>query len=93
LTNVHKHAYATTAWIVLELVQGEAPAVRLTIHDNGRGLNGTSASNGFGLAGLAERAAQIHGTMHLYASPHGGNALSVTVPVEQSVLTPTIEPA
>jgi signal transduction histidine kinase len=92
LTNVHKHANATTAWIVLEFVQYEAPAVRLTIHDNGRGLNGTSAPSGYGLAGLAERAAQVHGSMQLYPSPHGGSALSVTVPTGQSVPTPITEP-
>ena len=35
LTNVQKHAHASAAWIQLELIHGDAPSVRLTIHDNG----------------------------------------------------------
>ena len=93
LTNIQKHAGATQAWIFLDLAQvdsqveqahGEraaAPAVRLTVHDDGRGPNGGAVSDGFGLAGLAERAAQANGAVRFQASPYGGSALSVTLPL------------
>jgi signal transduction histidine kinase len=93
LTNVQKHAHATAAWITLGIVEDAVtatPTVQLVVHDNGRGLatNGDTP-RGFGLAGLAERAAQHDGTMHLAASPYGGYALTVTLPFALSLTQPT----
>jgi signal transduction histidine kinase len=95
LTNVQKHAAATTAWIIIDLAskldnqderdnQEQSPTVQLTVHDNGRGMAESSPPSGFGLRGLAERAAQVNGTFDIQASPYGGTALSVTVAADQS---------
>jgi signal transduction histidine kinase len=92
LTNVQKHAHASAAWIQLELTSETPPAVRLIIHDNGfgfqaagnHGSDDSAQSRSFGLAGLAERAAQSNGTVRLGASLHGGSALVVTVPIEEA---------
>jgi signal transduction histidine kinase len=98
LTNIQKHARATAAWIQLELSQEPMPTLDLTIHDNGAGIDAvekeeTSNGRGFGLAGLAERAAQANGILRLAASPYGGTALCVTLPVNQSPLIQSAEPS
>ncbi len=83
LTNVQKHADATHAWIHLDFTQDKQPTVRLTVHDNGVGVRQEAEAPGFGLAGLAERAAHMDGTIRLEASPYGGSALSIILPIEQ----------
>ncbi len=76
LTNVRKHAGATSARVLLRF---GADSVCLEVSDDGRGLPGAAAS-GFGLLGLRERAARLGGRLEFAATPGGGTTLLVEVP-------------
>jgi signal transduction histidine kinase len=76
LTNVRKHADATSARVLLRF---GADTVCLEVRDDGRGLPGTPAQ-GFGLLGLRERAARLGGRLDVAAAPDGGTTLLVEVP-------------
>jgi two-component system, NarL family, sensor kinase len=66
LANIVRHARATRAEI---LVEGAAGVARLTISDNGRGIEpGARAAGGMGLGGLAERLEFVGGTMRIESS-------------------------
>ncbi|MCO1659401.1 sensor histidine kinase [Pseudonocardia humida] len=76
LTNVRKHSRATHAGLVLEFADG---VVRVEVHDDGAGAAGT-ASEGFGLVGLRERAARLGGRLDLDTAPGEGCTLAMEVP-------------
>lgn len=76
LTNVHKHAQATHAWVALKST-GEH--VALTVRDDGRGPQG--GEGGFGLRGLHERAAHLGGGVRFGHAPEGGSLLEVDLPL------------
>lgn len=76
LTNVQKHASASSATVTLTY----APAdVQIEVRDNGTGAG--AASNGFGLAGLRERAGQLGGEASTGTPDNGGFVLDVRLPV------------
>jgi signal transduction histidine kinase len=77
LTNVARHAAATTVWVSLQRVGGDA---RLRVGDDGVGVAGPPA-RGSGLLGVAERVAALGGRWHLGPRPGGGTLLEVTLPV------------
>ncbi|MGN6502380.1 MAG: sensor histidine kinase [Pseudolysinimonas sp.] len=83
LTNVAKHAEATTASVTVSFDGG----VRLVIADDGRG--GAVATEGHGLAGLAERVHGLGGTLEV-TSPEGGPT-TVTAHLPASVEAPPVE--
>lgn len=60
LTNIHKHAQATT--VNIDLLQQEG-FVRLMIEDNGKGFDPTQNTTGFGLQGMKERIASLYGQL------------------------------
>jgi signal transduction histidine kinase/Skp family chaperone for outer membrane proteins len=75
LTNVHRHAQATSvdAWLARHDRE-----LALTIQDNGRGLPAGVIENfeagmasGVGLAGMRERLAEFGGKLHVESSPSG----------------------
>lgn len=76
LTNVRKHAQATSARLVLDYT-GPA-AVRLEVRDDGVGI--AVVDSGFGLLGVRERAAQAGGKVSLKSASGRGSTLSVEVP-------------
>lgn len=84
LTNVHRHAQATTVDVWLARHDHE---VVLSIQDNGRGLppgaiedfEGGMAS-GVGLAGMRERLAEFGGKLHVESS-HSGTIVNASIPV------------
>jgi signal transduction histidine kinase len=84
LTNVHRHAQATTVDICLVLEDHQAV---LKIHDNGKGLpagviEGFKAgmASGVGLGGMRERLAEFGGNLEVESSP-GGTTVRAGVPV------------
>jgi signal transduction histidine kinase len=77
LTNVRKHAEATTATVVLDY--GREDLVRLEVRDDGRGMNGNE-DGGFGLVGLRERMAGIGGQVSVDTTAGRGLTLTVEVP-------------
>ena len=77
LTNVRKHAGATTARLIAHY--GEDGAVRLEVHDDGRGT-GDARGTGFGLLGLRERAERLGGRLDVESSAGAGTTLRMEVP-------------
>ncbi len=85
LTNVRKHARASRVDLTLDY--RDPMQVSLEICDNGVGLTGNSASPGFGLLGLEERARQLGGHVATRSAAGEGYCLTVTL------FTSTSEPA
>jgi len=78
LTNVRKHAAATRTAVVLDFRDDDH--VRLEVRDDGRGL-AEEPADGFGLAGLRERMANVGGRLSLGSTPtEGVTTLVVEVP-------------
>jgi len=85
LTNISKHAAATTVSIILD----ERPSfVQLTVEDNGCGFELADpfvieeGRRKFGLIGLRERLAHIGGSVQIESTPGGGTSFFVRVPLE-----------
>ena len=79
VTNIGRHADATSASVAISTGGG---VCRLRIIDNGRGIDGTSASaSGMGLTNLRRRAETLRGTMAIETPDHGGTELIWQVPV------------
>jgi signal transduction histidine kinase len=76
LTNVRKHAQATSAALTLDYSRPEQ--VRLHVRDDGVGL--AAISGGFGLLGVRERADHVGGRMSVESLPGKGSELVVEVP-------------
>jgi signal transduction histidine kinase len=82
LTNVGKHAAdATEAVVVAEAVEGE---LHLKVSDNGRGQTHRPAggSGGYGLVGMRERVALLHGRLSAGREPDGGWRVEAWLPLE-----------
>jgi PAS domain S-box-containing protein len=83
LSNVRRHACASRAWVVMECSEGKT---RLTIGDNGRGLelpervDDLPRSGKLGLAGIQERARLLGGTLELQSTPGNGTTVIVEIP-------------
>jgi two-component system, NarL family, sensor histidine kinase DevS len=75
LANVAKHAQATRASVTVEA----GPDLVLTVRDNGTGLTGATRRSG--LANLADRAAELGGTLRAVAAEGGGTDLEWRAPL------------
>ena len=75
--NVVRHAGATECVVTLEAADGR---LRLCVSDDGSGLP-PDAQAGVGLASMAERAAELGGTLSVQACPEGGVCLSAVFPL------------
>lgn len=77
VTNVHRHAAASEVRIE---VSADAAAVRLSVHDNGRGgIDDRLPGNG--LRGIRERLAQLGGGLDIRSPKGDGSALHMTIPL------------
>ena len=81
LTNVIRHAKATTVTIVLGHEDGQ---IMLTVRDNGRGFDvcHVGRKNRFGLRGVQERAELLGGTITIDSTRKVGTTVTVRIPVE-----------
>lgn len=85
LSNVARHAQASSAWVKFRLQPGEA---LLEIRDNGKGFVVTNdlakltRAGHFGMAGMVERAETIGGEMEISSSPNGGTTVRIRIPVK-----------
>lgn len=78
LTNVHRHARAAHASVVL--TRGESPAeIRLRIQDDGIGIDPASPA-GLGLAGMRERVRAVGGRFSSGVAPGGGGLVEASIP-------------
>ncbi|NMG73548.1 sensor histidine kinase [Aromatoleum diolicum] len=77
LTNVARHSGASHVDVRLEF---ESDAVALEVCDNGRGLAPEPGPGRYGLTGMRERVAELHGELHLETPPGGGLRVSARLP-------------
>jgi PAS domain S-box-containing protein len=87
LSNVARHAAATTAWVTVAVEGGR---VRLVVEDDGVGPGSASVA-GIGLSNLRERAASLGGDSTLSPRPSSGSRLEWTVRLP--ALVPDAPPA
>ena len=78
LTNVVRHAEATTAELSLERVP---TGVILRVSDDGRGMNGSRQADGSGIRGMRERALLVHADLTLSGAKNGGVEVRLNMPV------------
>ncbi len=80
LTNVRKHARATT--VRIELLARDAH-VMLRISDNGSGFDpaGGADDQGNGLHNMRARAASLSGQIDVHSNPRDGTSVTIAVPV------------
>lgn len=87
-TNIVKHAAATRAEFTLE---SGATHARLSVHDDGRGcgqplrpgaLPAAVDGRGNGVAGMAERARLLGGTLEAGDAPEGGFTIRASIPLQ-----------
>ena len=83
LTNVTRHAHANQVRLALarHRVNDGAGDLRLTITDDGRGMDTTRTTHGLGLLGASERAAALGGELTVESAPGAGVRLSLRVPL------------
>jgi signal transduction histidine kinase len=79
LTNVAKHARATQ--VKLKLVR-EPDSLRITLTDNGRGLQPARGERpGFGILGMSERAAALGGELSVQPAKRQGTQVCLRIPL------------
>ena len=77
LTNVVKHAGATGVQIQ---VNDDDDCLRITLHDDGEGFEPDAATGGFGLVGMRERIALVHGQLEIESAPGSGTTIHARIP-------------
>jgi signal transduction histidine kinase len=78
LTNASRHGHARHATV--EIAE-RAEAVRVSVRDDGAGFDSSVASDGFGLAGMQERAELLGGSLSIESAPGGPTTLTAMLPV------------
>jgi signal transduction histidine kinase len=86
LTNVSRHAEATSAVIAVSVRDG---VLRASVTDDGKGMpdsgrlgpRGDGLEGGFGMGGMRERAELIGGELEFAPAPGKGTAVRLTVPL------------
>jgi two-component system, NarL family, sensor histidine kinase DevS len=84
LTNAAKNGHATRG--VIEVIEGET-TIEVSIRDDGAGFNPAHRTEGFGVLGMRERAALLHGTLEIDSAPGRGTTVRCTLPVQRRVET------
>ena len=82
LGNARKHARAMHISITVTVT---AHRVRVEIVDDGIGFDPEHAPDGFGLTGMNERLALVHGTLHVRSAPGAGTTLVADLPTGVAV--------
>jgi signal transduction histidine kinase len=84
LTNILKHAAATSVSVVMSRTDGHVVVV---VEDDGRGFNPesetTASPGGLGIIGMRERAAQFRGEVVIESQPGKGTTVFVRIPVSR----------
>jgi two-component system sensor histidine kinase UhpB len=79
LTNVMRHAEASQVRVRLD--RPSRSGLRLTIQDDGRGMELNAVTRGLGLLGARERAAALGGTLEVDATLGAGVRLTLCIPL------------
>ncbi len=90
LRNAYAHSHATLIQLQFRY---EAEEFRLSIADNGIGIDPTVLANGrgeghFGLPGLRERAKIVNGRVALWSQPGEGTRIELVIPAAHAYLAP-----
>ena len=80
LGNARKHARASRISIAVTSAEGDAHRVRVEIADDGIGFDTASARDGFGLSGMTDRLALVHGTLEVRSAAGAGTTLVAELP-------------
>ena len=80
LTNVGKHADASRVEIVVSDRDGH---IAVTVRDDGAGFEPTGRSAGFGLVGMRERLALVHGALDIESTPGSGTLIRASIPLRR----------
>ncbi|MGW3980330.1 sensor histidine kinase, partial [Streptomyces mirabilis] len=83
ITNVVRHAATTACRVTVDYLE-EHVAVEVT--DDGRG-RGSTTDTGFGLVGMCERVALLHGEFTAGPRPEGGFRVTARLPVPATAAT------
>jgi len=78
VTNVVRHAATDSCEV--SIGYGDDDALSIEVADNGRGT-GSTTDTGFGLAGMRERVALLHGEFTATPRPEGGFRVAARLPV------------
>lgn len=91
LRNAVRHGHASTVWLDVTYAPG---GVTLVIEDNGVGFvvpadpEHFAADGHYGLLGMTERAAHVHGALHITSTPGRGTSVRVDVPTDRLAPVP-----
>jgi signal transduction histidine kinase len=80
LTNVGKHALATRVEVFVGDRDGH---VAVTVRDDGAGFEPAAGSPGFGLVGMRERLALVHGSLDIESAPGSGTLIRASIPLRR----------
>ena len=87
LTNIHRHASATKAWIAMSRSQSHVMA---EVRDNGSGMSlerlrqVSSGGSGLGIRGMRERIRQFQGSMEIHSDSSGTKvSIEIPIPIDQ----------
>lgn len=78
LTNIAKHAEASRVELTLRVQGGK---FELRVRDDGRGIDKTSDSRGYGLVGMRERTLAVGGEFQMTTGPGMGTTIRATLPL------------
>jgi len=89
LTNIARHAAASSARIELQIMGVEAAqsTLRVAISDNGRGFALAELREGLGLRGIRERVQALHGSLRLDAREGDGVRIEALFPLGAAATT------
>ncbi|MDN3022383.1 sensor histidine kinase [Streptomyces sp. S.PB5] len=79
LSNARKHAGSSAA-VGIALAYADS-SLTVSVRDDGNGFDPSSATDGYGLAGLRARAAEVGGTAMIHSTPGDGTTVTVRLPV------------
>jgi signal transduction histidine kinase len=78
VNNALKHSFATE---IRMSIQVEGKWLRVTVADNGIGINPDAGKSGLGLANITQRMAAIQGKCAIDPKPHDGLSISLEAPI------------
>jgi signal transduction histidine kinase len=78
LTNVVKHAGA--ARVQIRVGEDDDDCLEIALRDDGGGFDPDAATGGFGLVGMRERVALVHGQLDVETAPGAGTTIRARIP-------------
>jgi signal transduction histidine kinase len=82
LTNVVRHAGTRSCRVTIGYADEE---LSVEVVDDGRGVTEDGSEHGFGLVGMRERVALLHGNLSVGPRPDGGFRVAARLPLPESV--------